>query len=479
MNVTAEAPEGAFPEGTTMEVRRVFNAETLSDIRETVAEDFVEVKKVYAVDISFLYREEEIEPRLPVSVVMGVDRMGESQEAVVVHVDDEGTPVVVDPVQNDAAAVEIRPAGETSPAEDAGDAEDAEDGEDAGDAGDGEDAEAPEAPEVPEAPEAPEAPEVFEVPVVPEMPEVSEMSEAPEVPYEEEYVTAEPVEAERRVVEIEADSFSIYALVVTQTIEKLYIDAEGTSWKITVGYGSDAGISADAALEVCEVGDLMPNVPGLDVTSFEKSSDKNYKLDQLSSWTWTIPEKTSPLDSDTHYTYVITYWTKTERQDEMSGYIGNEASESIASLTRDRSVNFPGGVPDPIEVTKTHLADDYQEGTGNARDKVWSRGRSRSRGAERRARWWRIPCSISKKATGRRSMTPLSTKSRVKMNMAGPLTAWERERHASPCRPRTATTWCSGSIRRTLTTGMTRMTSRDCTLRRMDILKTSPSPSGR
>ncbi len=72
---------------------------------------------------------------------------------------------------------------------------------------------------------------------------------------EEALVAAEAVDAEHRVVEIEADAFSIYALVVTQTIEKLYIDAEGTSWRITVGYGPDAGISADAALEVREVED--------------------------------------------------------------------------------------------------------------------------------------------------------------------------------------------------------------------------------
>ena len=73
--MTAEAPEGAFPEGTVMEVRRVFNADTLSDIHETVAEDFVEVRKVYAVDITFLHSGAEVQPRVPVSVAIGMDRI--------------------------------------------------------------------------------------------------------------------------------------------------------------------------------------------------------------------------------------------------------------------------------------------------------------------------------------------------------------------------------------------------------------------
>ena len=190
VKVVVAAPEGAFPEGTTMAVADVEDEKTLTDIEDTVSEEFVEVKRVHAVDITFRDAEgNEIEPLMPISVVMTVDEIGQRQEAVVVHVDDAGAAEVVDS-QSEA------PAGET------------------------------------------------EVKV--EMP----ATEAPEV--------AQPEDSEAASVGFDADSFSVYAVVITETIDTKYIDAEGATWNISVGYGPEAGIPAGATLAVQEVeGDYL------------------------------------------------------------------------------------------------------------------------------------------------------------------------------------------------------------------------------
>ncbi|MBR0463586.1 MAG: hypothetical protein IJJ23_04280, partial [Clostridia bacterium] len=51
----------------------------------------------------------------------------------------------------------------------------------------------------------------------------------------------------------QADAYSVYAVVVTETIETKYIDAEGATWRIEVGYGADAAIPAGSTLQVSEV----------------------------------------------------------------------------------------------------------------------------------------------------------------------------------------------------------------------------------
>ena len=197
--VAVSAPEGAFPEGTTMAVADVEDEKTLTDIEDTVSEEFVEVKRVHAVDITFTDAEgNEIEPLLPISVVMRVEEKEQQQEAVVVHVDDAGETEVVES-QSEA------PAGET------------------------------------------------EVKV--EMP----ATEAPaEEAAEGEAQEGEATESEESSVGFEADAFSVYAVVITETIETKYIDAEGATWNISVGYGPEAGIPAGATLAVEEVeGDYL------------------------------------------------------------------------------------------------------------------------------------------------------------------------------------------------------------------------------
>ena len=167
MKVSVTAGEGAFPEGTTMVVRPVVDEATLDGIAGTVQDDFVDVKRVHAVDITFYNAEgEEIEPLLPISVVMTVEELEQNQEAVVVHVDNEGGAEVVD-------ASDATDMVETAPAEQA--------------------------------------------------------------------------------VAFESDAFSVYALVVTETIETRYIAADGATWNISVGFGPESGIPANAELDVREL----------------------------------------------------------------------------------------------------------------------------------------------------------------------------------------------------------------------------------
>ena len=104
INVSVDAPEGAFPEGTVMVVKDVEDQGTIDNIQQSVAEDFVEVTSVHAVDISFWYDDAEIEPLLPIAVVMSaVEAPNADHETVVVHVDDNGETQLVDSEATGAA----------------------------------------------------------------------------------------------------------------------------------------------------------------------------------------------------------------------------------------------------------------------------------------------------------------------------------------------------------------------------------------
>ncbi|MGX8705751.1 MAG: hypothetical protein ACSW8J_04140, partial [bacterium] len=96
MVVNAEAPKGAFPVGTTMVVKDVDDADTISNITDKVEEGFVRVKRVHAVDITFLNADgEAVEPLIPISVTMAARELQEDTDAVIVHVDHEGEAQVV------------------------------------------------------------------------------------------------------------------------------------------------------------------------------------------------------------------------------------------------------------------------------------------------------------------------------------------------------------------------------------------------
>lgn len=103
ISVTAEAQEGAFPAGTRMAALPVINRDTLDNVADTVADDFVEVMDVLAVDITFYDADgNEIEPLLPVNVVMSVAGIDDGEMATVVHVDDGGAAEIVDQVETTA-----------------------------------------------------------------------------------------------------------------------------------------------------------------------------------------------------------------------------------------------------------------------------------------------------------------------------------------------------------------------------------------
>ncbi|MDO4621254.1 MAG: hypothetical protein Q4B09_11630, partial [Lachnospiraceae bacterium] len=86
VKVLVTAPEGAFPEGTTMVVKAIENTEIVSAALEAVEGTNARAK---AVDITFYDANgSEIEPALPIRVTMQADVIAENAEVAVVHVDD-------------------------------------------------------------------------------------------------------------------------------------------------------------------------------------------------------------------------------------------------------------------------------------------------------------------------------------------------------------------------------------------------------
>ena len=145
-----------------MQVTDIENEEIVGAIASTVEEDTVAVTQVQAVDITFINMEgEEIEPAAPISVAMTLLEAETHQDAVVVHVDNEGNAAVVE--------------------------------------------------------------------------------------QEEESI------GDDTSVTFTADSFSIYAVVFTETIETHFIAADGETYKITVSYGPEAHIPAGATLSATEI----------------------------------------------------------------------------------------------------------------------------------------------------------------------------------------------------------------------------------
>ncbi|WP_175560283.1 InlB B-repeat-containing protein, partial [Butyrivibrio sp. YAB3001] len=107
INVSVKAEEGTFPEGTEMIVTPVYDQEVL-DIAANAVENETEgvVETVIAVDITFMYKGEEIQPEKPISVMFTSDAIAESEETNVVHIDDEGNADVIgSDVSGDTAEV--------------------------------------------------------------------------------------------------------------------------------------------------------------------------------------------------------------------------------------------------------------------------------------------------------------------------------------------------------------------------------------
>ena len=108
VRVRVLAPAGAFPEGTVMRVEAVAQSDVEGAVSEAVStEDDSEVVAIQAIDITFLDPEgNEIEPSREVSVTLTSDLIADGQDALVVHVDDEGRGDVIDTI--DAEELERR-----------------------------------------------------------------------------------------------------------------------------------------------------------------------------------------------------------------------------------------------------------------------------------------------------------------------------------------------------------------------------------
>ena len=96
ITVSINAPEGAFPAGTTMKVQTVENQQMLDTIADAAQAN---VKEVQAVDITFYDLDgKEIEPAKPIRVTLASDMIKETEDPVVVHVDDQGEAELVEPL---------------------------------------------------------------------------------------------------------------------------------------------------------------------------------------------------------------------------------------------------------------------------------------------------------------------------------------------------------------------------------------------
>ena len=99
VTVTVEAPEGAFPADTRMELALVEDEETLAAAAAAVADD--DVGETRAVSISFFQGEEEIEPKIPVHVTLSSAFVAEAIKTKIIHINPENQAVLVVDTEKD------------------------------------------------------------------------------------------------------------------------------------------------------------------------------------------------------------------------------------------------------------------------------------------------------------------------------------------------------------------------------------------
>ncbi len=104
--VSVEAPEDAFAEGTVMAVRPV-NAEEVIDKVSDALEEGKAIKKVQAVDISFWFNDEEVEPLKPIRVSLTSKVIEEAANAQVVHIGNDGDTKIVEMSEEETNADEV------------------------------------------------------------------------------------------------------------------------------------------------------------------------------------------------------------------------------------------------------------------------------------------------------------------------------------------------------------------------------------
>ncbi|MBQ1342214.1 MAG: hypothetical protein IIY33_07005, partial [Erysipelotrichaceae bacterium] len=108
MIVYVEAPEGAFPENTQMQLKEVEDEAALVDSINSNLEN-KEVKAIKAVDITFIYNNEEFEPLKPIKVSMTSSfiESNKEDEQLLVHVDNDNNTNIVETTEVKDKDVEV------------------------------------------------------------------------------------------------------------------------------------------------------------------------------------------------------------------------------------------------------------------------------------------------------------------------------------------------------------------------------------
>ena len=105
VKVHVEAPQGAFPEGTTMVVTKVYKADVIDAVESAVEGD---VEHVRAVDITFFDKDgKEIQPQKKINVQLTSTAFSENADLSVVHIDDEGDANLVKNAEFDGTTAEF------------------------------------------------------------------------------------------------------------------------------------------------------------------------------------------------------------------------------------------------------------------------------------------------------------------------------------------------------------------------------------
>ena len=122
VSVLVEAPAGAFPEGTVMELDPVKAEDVMDAVTDVVSS---EILRVEAVDITFWFNGEEIEPALPIRVHMQPMEAAEdaADEPLLVHVDDDGKAEQVIPLDPEEVQQPAEPQTEAAETEEVSEAD--------------------------------------------------------------------------------------------------------------------------------------------------------------------------------------------------------------------------------------------------------------------------------------------------------------------------------------------------------------------
>ena len=104
--VSVEAPYGAFEQGTQMFVKAVEESEVLDAVNDALDAGNI-ADEVLAVDITFIYNDEEVEPKLPIKVSLTSRIIEEAEDLQVVHIDNEGAGSLVEQANEESKDDEI------------------------------------------------------------------------------------------------------------------------------------------------------------------------------------------------------------------------------------------------------------------------------------------------------------------------------------------------------------------------------------